>query len=144
VWAVKDFLKANPDVLGQPATRNLDSIPLAGVLTSYLDAAVTRKNAESILHLKGMARNWAIAVRNIVDLLAPGTVILGGAMLAAKEVILPVIEDELKSGLFPFEDRTTSLRLSQLGEYNGAMGAAAFLLEEIYSIPEPEYYFDLI
>ena len=144
VWAVKDFLKANPEILGQSATRNLDSIPLAGVLTSYLDAAVTRKNAEAILHLKGMARNWAIAVRNIVDLLAPGTVILGGAMLAAKEVILPVIEDELKSGLFPFEDRTTSLRLSRLGEYNGAMGAAAFLLEEIYSIPEPEYYFDLI
>jgi len=144
VWAVKDFLKEHPEVLGEQTTRGSDSTPLSAILTSYLDAVVVRKNTESIMHLKEMARHWATAIRNVVDLLAPGKVILGGTMLRAKDVIAPIIQGELKSGLFPFEDRTTPVELSKLGEYNGAMGAAAFILQEIYSIPEPEYYFELI
>jgi predicted NBD/HSP70 family sugar kinase len=144
VWAVKEFLKAHPEVLGQQSTRDLDSTPLSRILDSYLDAAVERKDAECLGHLKEMAGHWAIAIRNIVDLLAPGKVILGGTMLRAKDLILPIIESELRSGLFPFEDTTTPVDLSRIGEYNGAMGAAAFILQEIFSIPEPEYYFDLI
>ena len=65
-------------------------------------------------------------------------------MLRAKNIILPTIENEISSKLFPFEEKDISVEVSELGEYNGAIGAATFLLEEIYDIPEPEYYFDLI
>ena len=54
------------------------------------------------------------------------------------------VKNEVKSKLFPFEDKDILIEVSELGEYNGAIGAATFLMEEIYNIPEPEYFFDLI
>jgi predicted NBD/HSP70 family sugar kinase len=144
VWAVKDFLRKNPEVLGTNKTAQLDGLPITEILTCYLDSILERKDRKATLHLMEMAEHWAVAIRNVVDLLASGKVILGGAMLRARNVILPVIENELQSRLFPFEERNVPVEVSELGEYNGALGAAAFLLEEIYSIPEPGYYFDLI
>jgi len=144
VWAVKSFLEQNPDILGEEITRRLDNLPLAETLNYYLDSILEEKNKKSVIHLMGMAESWAIAIRNIVDVLAPKKVILGGSMLRAKDIILPIIENEIHSKLFPFEEKDISIEISELGEYNGAIGAATFLLEKIYNIPEPEYYFDLI
>jgi N-acetylglucosamine repressor len=144
VWAVKDFLEQNPDVLGQETTVRLSRMPLTEILTRYLDSVLEEKNKKSVLHLMGMAESWAIAVRNMIDLVAPKKIILGGSMLRAKSIILPTIENEINSKLFPFVEKDISVEVSELGEYNGAIGAVTFLLEEIYDIPEPEYYFDLI
>jgi hypothetical protein len=52
--------------------------------------------------------------------------------------------NEIRSRLFPFEDKDSIIETSELGEYNGAIWAKTFLLEEIYNIPEPEFFFDLI
>ncbi len=144
VWAVKDFLRNNPDILSEQMTKKIDILPLANIIDSYLNSAIIEQNRKSILHLMGMAEYWAIAIRNIIDILAPSKIIIGGTMLRAKNIILPIIENEIRSKLFPFEDKDILIEVSELGEYNGAIGGAAFLLEEIYNIPEPEYFFDLI
>lgn len=144
VWAVKDFLRNNPDILSEQMTKKIDVLPLTNIIDSYLNSAIIEKKRKSILHLMGMAEYWAIAIRNIIDILAPSKIIIGGTMLKAKNIILPIIENEVKSKLFPFEDKDILIEVSELGEYNGAIGAATFLLEEIYNIPEPEYFFDLI
>ncbi len=144
VWAVIDFLEQNSDVLGEEITGRLHSLPLSEVLDYYLDSILTARNKKSILHLMEMSEYWAIAARNMIDVLAPTKIIFGGSMLRAKNIILPIIADEIEAKLFPFEDSGTSVEVSDLGEFSGAIGAATFLLEEIYDIPEPEYYFDLI
>lgn len=102
------------------------------------------KNRKSVLFLMEMAEYWAVAIRNIVDVLAPKKIILGGTMLQAKSIILPLVENEINTKLFPFEDKNAVVEVSDLGEYNAAIGAATFLMQEFYAIPEPEYYYDLI
>jgi len=58
-------------------------------------------------------------------------------LLRAKSIILPLVENEINIKLFPFEDKNTVVEVSDLGEYNAVIGAATFLLEEFYDIPEP-------
>lgn len=144
VWAVKEFLEKNRDILGETRSGKLHTTPLTEILSNYLDSILQQQNRKAMLHLKKMARHWAVAIRNVVDLLAPGKIIVGGTMLQARNIILPIIESEINSRLFPFEEKHIPVEVSELGEYNGAIGAATFLLEELYSIPEPEYYFELI
>ena len=137
-------MEKNTDVLGAPITGKLHSLPLSKVIDHFLDSVLIEKNRKSILHLMEMAEYWAVAIRNLIDVLAPKKVIVGGSMLRAKSLILPIIENEIEAHLFPFEESGVGVEVSDLGEYNGAIGAATFLLAEIYDIPEPEYYFDLI
>jgi len=144
VWAVKDFLRNNPDILPEHKIKRIDTLPLTDLLETYLNSVVVDKNRKSILHLMEMTEYLSIAIRNIVDVFAPSKIILGGIMFKAKNIILPIIENEIRSKLFPFEDKDLLIEISELGEYNGAIGAATFLLEEIYNIPEPEFFFELI
>ncbi len=144
VWAVREFLANNPDVLGETQTGALDNLPLTDLLNRFIDSVTVEKNRKSVLFLMEMAEYWAVAIRNIVDVLAPKKIILGGTMLQAKSIILPLVENEINTKLFPFEDKNAVVEVSDLGEYNAAIGAATFLMQEFYAIPEPEYYYDLI
>lgn len=95
--------------------------------TPSVETAVEAAGAGDARALKGLAevgRYLGIGIANVVTLISPDRVIIGGGVAAAGELLLGPIRDELRGRV-----RTTSLKevvlvLAELGTWAGAIGAA--------------------
>lgn len=132
VWAIKDFLRNNPALLSPDQKNYLDSLSLLDILGIYLDLAIAKQNKKVIEHLNYMAETFAIAVRNVVDLVAPEMIILSGTMMKAGQIILPKIEKELANTSTPLHHQFIPVLISELDNSFQSIGAAmVILLKEI-------------
>jgi len=93
--------------------------------------AARRGESEACLFVRDAARHLAVATVNIMMLLNPEMVILGGAACELPDfealVIKPLIEDALRS--YPFTP--TTLRLASLGAKASLIGAMQFALDSL-------------
>ena len=95
--------------------------------TPTAEAAVEAARAGDAHALEGLARTGrylGIGIANVVTLISPDTVVIGGGVAAAGELLLGPIRDELRRRV-----RTTSLDpvqvvVAELGVWAGSIGAA--------------------
>ncbi len=95
--------------------------------TPTAEEAVTRARAGDKAALDGLARvgrYLGIGIANMIAVITPDRVVIGGGIAAALDLLLPAIEDELRQRV-----RTTSLDEvvivpAELGTWAGAIGAA--------------------
>lgn len=147
VWAIRRYIERYPSRFSGEFVERLNRQTYAGIVDGYLDHALKSPNGPVADHLRHMASIIGVSLRNLVDLAGPSLIILHGQFTRAEDIVVPEILKELHVSTNtnvagPFvkmweERRIPEVRISTLGEYGGALGAAGFLLAEHYQFPVP-------
>ena len=82
-----------------------------------------------------MGRALGIEVKNLVNLLNPEAVVLGGERLDAADLFLPAFEEQVRRHSFPKEAEELVIALAELGEDGFLLGAATLVVREFFRLP---------
>lgn len=87
-----------------------------------------------------MGRALGIGCKNLVNLLNPEAIVLGGERLDAWELFLPAFEEEVRRHSFPKEAEELAIVPAQLGEDGFLIGAATLAVQEFFRLPTERSY----
>lgn len=82
-----------------------------------------------------IGRNIGIGIANLVHILNPSLVLIGGSLAQAGKWILNPCVNQLKAELWPYVYSGTTVRFSELKEDSGVIGSATRVIESIF-VPE--------
>ncbi|RLE28954.1 ROK family protein, partial [Candidatus Acetothermia bacterium] len=82
-----------------------------------------------------MGRALGIGVKNLVNLLNPEAVVLGGERLDAADLFLPAFEEQVRRHSFPKEAEDLVIVPAELGEEGFLIGAATLAVREFFRLP---------
>lgn len=71
-----------------------------------------------------MGENLGIGIANIINILDPEVIIIGGGLIKAKKYFLPSMKKAINQYVISSEAKKTKIRFSSLGRFGGALGAA--------------------
>ena len=91
-------------------------------------AAAAGGDAEAGAILTGAARALGIGIANIINMLNPPLIVLGGGVMKMKELIWPTLEEELRIRTLKCSLESTCIVPAALGGKAGAMGTIAIAL----------------
>lgn len=106
--------------------------------TLTLDDVVkeAEKGNESILSLyQQVGEDLGLAIRNMVNLLHPSVIIMGGEGLRAKEFILPMIIDQLNHTFFSPHLGPTEVILTDLSIDKWLIGVGSLVIQDLFREP---------
>lgn len=100
--------------------KNIDSNEIDGryILDNY-----EKKDAICIDEVEKLADNLALGISNIVYLINPEVVVLGGGIMAREEIFKPLIEKSLKKYLIESVYNNTNIAFAELRNTAGMKGA---------------------
>ena len=76
------------------------------------------------------ASDVALGLGNLIEVLDPETVVIGGGLVEAGDVLLPLLHDAVPGFVYSWKHRPpTPIVAAQLGERSGAIGAALLAAE---------------
>jgi glucokinase len=88
-------------------------------------ARARQGDADAVAVLEAYARWVAIGLSNLTNTSDPDVIVIGGGVSEAADVLMPMIQRWFVETLYSPEQRThPQLRVAQLGEHAGAIGAA--------------------
>ena len=88
-------------------------------------ARARQGDADAVTVLEAYARWVAIGLSNLTNTTDPDVIVIGGGVSEAADVLMPMIQRWFVETLYSPEQRThPQLRVAQLGEHAGAIGAA--------------------
>lgn len=73
-----------------------------------------------------------IGLTNLIHILNPEKIIIGGGVSEASEFILPAIKDAIMKRGLTEQAKSTEISSSSRGQYGTAMGAASLILAEVF------------
>ncbi len=82
-----------------------------------------------------MGRYLGIGAKNLVNLLNPEAIILGGERMDAADLFLPAFEDEVRNHSFPEAAKELKIVPTALGEDGFVIGAATLIISEFFRLP---------
>ena len=85
-----------------------------------------------LMYLQQTGEYIGIGLTNLVHLLNPTKIIIGGGVSDARDFILPTIRETLAKRGLTKQAKSTEITCSTLGEFSASMGAAALILGEIF------------
>ena len=74
-------------------------------------------------------RHLGLAVANIANMLNPATIVIGGGVSAAGDFLLEGVKKYFQANTFPLVRETTKVKLAELGNDAGIIGAASLALK---------------
>lgn len=77
---------------------------------------------------KKIGQNLGIALANVVNLIDPEIIIIGGGVMKSSNLFLPAIKKNMQKHIFSPEAKKIKILKSELGEYAGAIGAALLII----------------
>lgn len=100
---------------------------------------------EAALSGDGLARDvlvetggyLGVGIANIIHLLNPELVVVGGSTMRAGDLVLEPAVEAVRHQVLPSVARIPPVVLGELGEQAGAVGAAALVLRELFAYPAP-------
>ena len=95
--------------------------------TSTAEEAAARAAAGDAMAAAGLsaiARYLGIGIANMVSVITPDRVVIGGGVAAAADVLLPVVRDELRRRVHLTSLDRVEIVTAELGIWAGAIGAA--------------------
>ena len=105
---------------------------LSEIRSSVLARALRKKDPVAVRVLEEAARHLGIAVANIVNVLSPEMVVLGGGVMEAMgSHLLPIVQDTAKAYAFPQAMREVKIVAAALGDDAGVLGAAELARRKI-------------
>lgn len=82
-------------------------------------------DADAVTVIEAYARWVAIGISNITNISDPDVIVIGGGVSESVDVVMPIIQRWFVETLYSPEQRAhPELRVAQLGEHAGAIGAA--------------------
>ncbi|SNZ03500.1 transcriptional regulator, MarR family [Terribacillus aidingensis] len=97
----------------------------------YQAAVRGEETARNILQETG--RTLGIGLINLIHLLNPDRIILGGGVMQSAAYLLPSLKEEIKARALTDKAAKTEIHISELEERATALGAVALLLEELFA-----------
>jgi len=82
--------------------------------------------------LENAACYLGTGIANIVNLLNPESIIIGGFFLDAEEFIFPVLKEQVKKKALRVPGNKVVIQSTGFGDKVGAIGAATFVLQELF------------
>jgi glucokinase-like ROK family protein len=128
IRAIEEMKRGRASLLGDLVRGALDSITGEMVL----DAAAKR-DPLAIEIVQEAARYLGIAVANVIDLLNPAVVILGGVVIEVGELFLDPIREEIQRRAFSIPLAAVQVVPSSLGFRAAAIGAATLVTDRFFS-----------
>ena len=122
VYASDRFLLSQAKALGYESIEELTAVARDGDRAAQ---AVFTK----------MGRALGIGVKNLVNLLNPEAVVLGGERLDAADLFLPAFEEQVRRHSFPKEAEDLVIVPAELGEEGFLIGAATLAVREFFRLP---------
>ena len=95
--------------------------------------AATRGDATSVELLQRAGRYVGHSLASIVNFFNPSLIVIGGGVAASGDLFIAAIREIVYGRSLPLATRDLSIRRSSLGTRAGVMGAAAMVLEGIFS-----------
>lgn len=98
---------------------------LSEIRSSMLARALQQRDPVAVRVLEGAARHLGMAVANLVNLLSPEMVVVGGGVMEAMgSHLLPIVQDTARTHAFPQAMREVRIVAAALGDDSGVLGAA--------------------
>ncbi len=105
---------------------------LTEIRSSVLAAAITKGDKRIKELVEEAARSIGIAVANVVHILAPDKIVLGGGLVEAmEELIVSTVRKTAKENVMSVYKSTFEVVAATLGDDAGAMGAAAWARRQL-------------
>lgn len=96
------------------------------------DASVGSGSAKFIL--KEAARFLGTGIANLVNLLNPELIVIGGPFIEASEIMLPVIKEETASQALKIPGKNLNIVMGNYRKKAGAVGAAIKVIQEQFKV----------
>ena len=94
-----------------------------------------RENDKAAIRILEESANYlGIAVANVVNLLNPGLIIVGGLIAEAGDIVLEPLKVAFKKHALSKPANEVDIHLTQLDESAGALGAATLVLEKFFKM----------
>ena len=90
-------------------------------------------NMASIFILKEVAKELSNKIVELVNLLNPEVVVIGGDIYEAEEFIAPIIKERVTSKVISEVVKNTPIKFSPMGVYSGAIGGSALILKKYFT-----------
>ncbi len=96
-----------------------------------------RKGNSKVLDIIEDATEYlGMGLANLVNLLNPEEIILGGEFVEGADLILPLLQEEVTSKALQIPGRELSIEVTTFGEWVGAIGGATMVLQELFNFKE--------
>ncbi len=96
-------------------------------------AAAARGDAASVELLQRAGRYVGYTLASIVNFFNPSLIVVGGGVAGSGDVLLAAIREVVYGRSLPLATRELAIRRSSLGPRAGVMGAAAMVLDGLFS-----------
>jgi len=121
------------EVLDKPGTvsilRDMSAGDRASMTPAMISAAAEKGDGEALGIIRETGRLLGIGIINLVNIFAPETVILGGGVAAAGEVLFSAVREEVKHHAMPPCNDRVRIMPAAMGNSAGVVGAASLLLQ---------------
>ena len=95
-------------------------------------AAARAGDRDTVTMLNERACYLGTALANLVNLINPDMIILGGLFAAGADLLLAPIEEAMRRRAFAGLGNTVALRVTEFGRHVGVVGAAALALDQFF------------
>jgi glucokinase-like ROK family protein len=130
--AAQDIAEQNPDGLLAQHLHQAGDDPVNRLFTAAREGD---EEARAMLARRG--HYLGIALANLVNVLNPELIILGGIFAQAEDLILPAVESTMRQRAFPHLGEAVRLQVTRFGWRAGVTGASALALANFfYQQPE--------
>jgi glucokinase len=109
------------------SVQDTGEIPLETIIT-----AAERGDKVAYKLITEMASYLGLAISNVVNVLNPEKVILGGSLMGAREIVAEAIRKAIKSHCLSPIAAVVSVGVSQLGEKSGILGASTLVSQRFF------------
>lgn len=103
-----------------------------GATIEAVFAAARAGDREALALIEGCAQHMGTALANLVNLINPDMIVLGGLFASGKDLMLPIMEETMHRRSFAGLGRAVSLCVSRFGPNVGVVGAAALALDAFF------------
>ena len=105
--------------------------------TATAEEAVERARAgdpRAVAGMERVARRLGVGIANVVTVVTPDRVVIGGGIAAAADLLFDPIRDEIARRVFMTSTSELSLVTAELGTWAGGIGAAIHGAEEVDAV----------
>lgn len=132
---IKEILKTYSDFDDDVLTIGGQNVPIDELEIHDLLKALDYQNETAIRFFKETGKIIGKELLNVVNLLDPSMIIIGGEIAKAKQFILKPIEETLHNGYTLGVERKFHLVDSSLPDHSVALGTATIILQNIFQEP---------
>jgi len=117
----------------QALCTDAERLGFPGVAT--MAAAARNGNTSAQAAFRRVGQALGLGLKNVVNLLNPEAIVLGGERMADADLFLPALEEEVRHHAFPETARDLSIVSAELGPDGFLIGAATLVSTEAFRSP---------